>query len=292
MGGHGILYAVSHILGGVVASCLFRLTRPEDYYRWEKYAPGLPTRLATEFIGTFMLVLTVALCTIGGSTTTDAGAPEASIAAAATLMCMIYAGGDVSGGHFNPAVTLGIMLCRKVDMPLGFGLTYVVCQLAAAALAGILCTGITGGKTLPLQPNSPYSDWAAYVMEGYFTFILVLTVLSTAYSKGVRTQFRQNYFAMAVGAVIFVAGTACTNVSGANLNPAVSFGIALPHQMNSGSLFYCIGYSMAQLIGAGFAVVIFAIVHAEVYAPKGATKQLRQQQPVQAERFADGVHQG
>merc|ERR1719454_1590526 len=96
----GPIYVVFELVGAAIAAGLFRVVRPDDFGGSGDY--DLFTRLVSEFIGTFYLVLTVGLNVLGASP-----APVFSIAAA--LMCMIYSLGNCSGAHFNPAVTLAIL---------------------------------------------------------------------------------------------------------------------------------------------------------------------------------------
>merc|ERR1740127_305086 len=103
-----IVYSIFEILGAYAASALFQIIRPEETDP-ENDAPRnykIGSKMVSEFIGTYMLVITVGLNVLGGST-----APAFSIAAA--LMCMIFALGSVSGAHFNPAVTVAIVMSGR-----------------------------------------------------------------------------------------------------------------------------------------------------------------------------------
>src|SRR5258705_12953463 len=101
-----------------------------------------------EFIGTFFLVLTIG-CTVVGAGT----GIIAPLAIGAALMVMVYAGGHISGGHYNPAVTLGIYIRGKlqsVDV-----VPYWIAQLAGAALAAFLVSKFlrAGVAVIPMNPN-------------------------------------------------------------------------------------------------------------------------------------------
>merc|ERR1719155_436371 len=102
--GWGFAYTAYELIGAALASALFRVVRPDEFGGEATYSLG--TKLCSEFIGTFYLVLTVGLNVLGKSP-----APVWSIAA--SLMCMIYALGNCSGAHFNPAVTLAILLSGR-----------------------------------------------------------------------------------------------------------------------------------------------------------------------------------
>src|SRR5580700_3910257 len=97
-------------------------------------------KYTAEFIGTFFLVLTVGMCVIKP----DVG-NFAPIAIGSTLMVMVYAGGHISGGHFNPMVTLAVWLrgrCPTADVP-----GYMIAQVAGAAVAGFLALFLKGNPT-------------------------------------------------------------------------------------------------------------------------------------------------
>lgn len=261
----GAAYVLYHTAGAGIAALLFYATHPEDFWHDERvrsYEPALGTRLISEFIGTFFLVLTFGLSVLSGSVST-------AWAVGAMLTCMIYSLGHVSGGHFNPAVTLAAVLSRKIDITAMQGALYTVIQLLGAGVASILYAGLSKGRTFPLEPRLNYTEAGAYLLEGIFTSMLCLTVLSTGYAKGIKTQLRRNYyFGLAAGLVYFAGSVACARVSGASLNPAVSFGIAFSHKLNYGNLYYFLSYSLAEYIGAATAVITFVIIHAEVYKPK------------------------
>merc|ERR1719248_508993 len=106
--GWGFAYAGYELLGAALASALFRVVRPDEFGGEAEYTLG--TKLVSEFIGTFYLVLTVGLNVLGKSP-----APVWSIAS--SLMCMVYALGNCSGAHFNPAVTLAIILAGRDKCP-------------------------------------------------------------------------------------------------------------------------------------------------------------------------------
>src|SRR4051812_18930022 len=124
-----------------------------------------------EFIGTFFLVLTIGC--------TGIGAPAgviAPLAIGAVLMVMIFAGGHISGAHYNPAVTLGVLIRGRVKA--GDVLPYVIAQVLGAAAAGILVSKClrAGVAVTPITVDSGH----AIVAEFLFTFALVYVVLNAA----------------------------------------------------------------------------------------------------------------
>lgn len=261
----GFTYISCQAIGSVVAALLFRLTRPEDCMDeagFLAYEPKLATKLAGEFLGTFMLVLTFGLNVLARS-------PAAAWSAAASAMCMMYAVADVSGGYFNPAVTLAVVLSRKGDCTPRAGVAYAIVQVIAGLLAGLLYAGLYQSQTIALEPKLPYGDKAAYIIEFIFTLVLSYVVLATACVKGITSPLSRNhYFALAVGMALTAGGCAGGAVSGGVLNPAVSFGIAVPNTLNRGELFYCMTYSLIQLFGGLVASLVFHLTHAAEYSAK------------------------
>lgn len=286
----GLTYCLYQVIGAAVAAILFRLVRPEEFmsnrqleaaetfierveHRMDdmlhlrshhdgmerRFKPLLTTKLAAEFIGTFMLVLTVGLNVLTGSRAT-------AWSAAAALMVMIYSLGDVSGAHFNPAVTLAVVFSRRGFCSAEEGLLYMFVQTISGIIAGLLFAGIYSVRTFALEPKAPYTEWAAYFLETIFTFVLGYAVLSTATVKGIHSPLPHNfYYALAIGMCIVVGGVAAGGVSGGVLNPAVAFGIAVSHTINHGGLYYLLTFSIFQLAGGALAALVFGITHAAAY---------------------------
>jgi len=167
-----------------------------------------------EFIGTFFLVFTV------GCTVIPPGAGElAPVAIGASLMVMVYAGGHVSGGHYNPAVSFAVWLRGKlpnIDL-----LPYWAAQIAAAFVAAWTMHFFK-------EPGSaeilPIGEKAALLAEFLFTFALAWVVLNAATSKGTEGN---SFYGLAIGSTIMIGAYAVGGVSGGAFNPAVATGITL-----------------------------------------------------------------
>ena len=170
-------------------------------------------KYVAEFIGTFFLVLTIG-CTVIGN---GAGA-LAPLAIGSALMVMIFAGGHISGGHFNPAVTLGVWLrgkCETKDV-----VPYMISQVIGAVLAALAVKFLKGGATVsPLQP----ATLPALLAEFLFTFALVYVVLNTATAKGTSGN---SFYGLAIGFTVLVGAFSVGNISGGAFNPAVAVGIS------------------------------------------------------------------
>ena len=167
-----------------------------------------------EFIGTFFLVLTIG-CTVVG----QGAGPLAPLAIGSALMVMIFAGGHISGGHFNPAVTLGVWLrgkCEAKDVA-----PYMIFQVMGAVLAALVVKFLKGGAAVvPLQPATV----PALVAEFLFTFALVYVVLNVATAKGTSGN---SFYGLAIGFTVVAGAFAVGPISGGAFNPAVTLGGAM-----------------------------------------------------------------
>ena len=167
-----------------------------------------------EFIGTFFLVLTIG-CTVIGN---GAGA-LAPLAIGSALMVMIFAGGHISGGHFNPAVTLGVWLrgkCEGKDVA-----PYMIAQIVAGVVAAMIVKFLkSGAEVSPMQP----ATLPALLAEFLFTFALVYVVLNAATAKGTAGN---SFYGLAIGFTVMVGAFSVGNISGGAFNPAVAVGISL-----------------------------------------------------------------
>jgi len=167
-----------------------------------------------ELIGTFFLVLTV------GCTVIAPGAGDlAPLAIGASLMVMIFAGGHISGGHYNPAVTLGVWMRGKCDTK--DIVPYWVAQLVGALLAAVIVKFFKGGAAI--TPGNP-PVLAALLAEFLFTFALVYVVLNTATAKGTEGN---SFYGLAIGMTVMTGAFAVGNISGGAFNPAVALGISI-----------------------------------------------------------------
>jgi aquaporin Z len=171
-------------------------------------------KYVAEFIGTFFLVLTIGCCVVIGG----AGV-IAPLAIGAALMAMIYAGGHVSGAHYNPAVTLGVWVrgrCATTDV-----VPYWISQVIGAALAGLALNFLKGdatAKPLVLRPGP------ALLSEFLYTFALVYVVLNSATAKATANN---SFYGLAIGFTVLAGAFSVGSISGAAFNPAVALGISI-----------------------------------------------------------------
>lgn len=199
----------------------------------------------TEFIGTFFLVLVI------GLTVVDPGAGMfAPVAIGFTLMVMVYAGGPISGGHYNPAVTLGAWMrgaCPTKDVA-----PYMAVQLLGGAAAALV-TGFLKGNPMvvPMTPDVP----KALAVEFLFTFALVTVVLNVATSK---KSSGNSYFGLAIGSTVTAAAFAGGGISGGAFNPAVAAGITM---MGLSSLSNIWIFLLGDIAGGAAAAFIYKMMN-------------------------------
>ena len=204
-------------------------------------------RYVTELIGTFFLVFTIGLTAISGT----AAAP---LAIGSMLMVMIYMGGHVSGGHYNPAVTLGVLL--RGGMPKADALPYMGSQLLGAWLAAGAVYVITGATFAP-APGADASMGAVLLAEVLVTFALVLVVLNVATAEATKGN---SYFGLAIGFTVTAGAYAAGPVSGGAFNPAVGIGPIMVDALAGDGGFASLWlYIAGPLLGGAAAVPVFKL---------------------------------
>ena len=193
-----------------------------------------------EFIGTFFLVLTIGCTVIPGA----AGViPPLAIGAA--LMVMIFAGGHVSGAHFNPAVTTAVFIrgrCDAKDV-----IPYWVAQVAAGIAAALTATFLVGKSGTPMEiTNVP----AALVAEFLYTFALAYVVVNSATAKGTSGN---SFYGLAIGFTVLTGAFAVGGISGGAFNPAVAVGAAVMKLQSFSNIWIHIVADLAGGLVAGLA---------------------------------------
>ncbi len=200
-----------------------------------------------ELIGTFLFVLVV------GMTVISPGAGNlAPLAIGCILMIMVYAGGHVSGGHYNPAVTLSVWMrgrCAGSDV-----LPYWGSQILGALAASQVVCFLKGNPTVTPQI---ISVGPSLVAEFIGTFTLCYVVLNVATAKATAGN---SYFGLAIGFAVVVMAYALGGVSGGAFNPAIATGITAMHLEKASNLWvYLVGDLAAGAVAAG----VFKFVHPE-----------------------------
>lgn len=201
----------------------------------------------TEFVGTFLFVFTIALAVA------HAGA-VAPLAIGAALMCVVYMGGHISGGHYNPAVTLAVLLRGKIAG--GDALRYVVAQIAGAVVAALAANAVTGSPFVA-APAAAFDPIAAILVEVIFTFALALVVLNVATDDTTRGN---SFYGLAIGFTVVVAAFAGGPVSGGAFNPAVGLGPALA-AVGRAPIGHTWVYAVGPFAGAALAAATYRAQH-------------------------------
>ncbi len=200
----------------------------------------------TEFIGTFFLVLTITLCVI-------AQQPMAPLAIGGTLAVMVFMGGHISGGHYNPAVSLAAFL--RGALPGSEVLPYMISQILGAIIAAVLGNYISGGS-VPLAPNPNSPLISSVLIEFLFTFALALTVLNVATAKGTQNN---SFYGLAIGFTVMCGAFAGGSISGAAFNPAVGIGLSIGALLEGTGGEWILLYIFAPLVGGAVAAYVFKI---------------------------------
>jgi aquaporin Z len=203
---------------------------------------GEGRRLFAELVGTFMLTLVAAGGEVIGAISHDVGREARVVAPGLVVLALIYAVSNVSGAHFNPAVTLafalrGVFPWRRVP-------GYWIAQLAGAVLAALVLRVLFGpvralGTTLPHS-----SAGVALAVEILLTTLLVLVILGTA-SRNARIGPNA---ALAVGSTIALCGLFAGPISGASMNPARTLGPALVAGELGQTWIYILGPAIGALL--------------------------------------------
>jgi aquaporin Z len=203
----------------------------------------LQRKLVVEFIGMFLFVFTV------GMATNKAGAGAlAPLAIGSILMVMVFAGGHVSGGHFNPAVSTAVRLRGKMTNE-EFG-AYVVTQFAAAVLAGLLVRYVGGREANAVVA----SDGKMLIVEFLFTFALAWVVLNVATARGTEGN---SFYGLAIGFTVVAGALAVGGISGGAFNPAIALGAMVTGLFEWNNIWI---YLIADFLGAAAAAWAFLFV--------------------------------
>jgi aquaporin Z len=197
----------------------------------------------TEFIGTFFLVLTVGLT----------GNP---LAIGSALMVMIYAGGHISGGHYNPAVTLAVLIRRRITT--SEAIVYMGSQLAGG-FAAALIVGVL--QEFPSEAEQPLNITKALIAEVLGTFALAYVVLNVATAKA---NAGNSYFGLAIGFTVMTMAFCFGQYSGGAFNPAVAVGASVMKMFEWSHIWI---YIVGCFGGGALAAIVFNVNNPEEKLP-------------------------
>ena len=215
-------------------------------------------RLLAEVVGTFTLIFIGAGSIVAagsvGEGVAGAGLITVALAHGLAIGVMVSAVGHVSGGHFNPAVTVGAWVARR--MSTGAALAYIVAQIAAGLLGALaLRLLLPGGAWEPVTLGTPLvtpgiTDWQAIAIEAVLTFLLVWVVFATALDpEGAFGKIAGLAIGFTIAMDIMMGGP----FTGAAMNPARSIGPAVVSGELTGMWVYILG----PVIGGTVAALLY-----------------------------------
>ncbi len=201
-----------------------------------------------EFIGTFFLIFTIGMTVLEP----NSAGMMAGLAIGSVLAVMVFAGGHISGGHYNPAISLSVFLRGKLSGK-DLGLYWVV-QWIAAVVAGLLTIYFKGYPPVTLLQLEPMK---ALLAEFIFTFALCYMVLNVATAKETKDN---SYFGFAIGFTVLAGAYAVGAVSGGAFNPAVALGITIMNMSAWSNIWI---FLVANFLGGICAALVFMAAHPE-----------------------------
>jgi aquaporin Z len=208
----------------------------------------LSRKLAVEFIGMFMFIFTVGMATEAAN---KSGAVLAPLAIGSVLMVLVFAGGHVSGGHYNPAVSTAVFLRGRIQSNEYFA--YIATQFVAAALGGLLVIAVGGEQTAGAMASSG----KMLVVEFLFTFTLCYVVLNVATAKGTDGN---SFYGLAIGFLVVVGAISVGWVSGGAFNPAIALGATVLGAFEWSNIWI---YLLADFLGGAAAAGAFLFIQGE-----------------------------
>lgn len=233
--------------------------------------PKLISRLVAEFVGTFFLVFTV-----GVSVHTPTGL--APVAIGLMLAIQIYTYGSVSGGMFNPAVTVAVLLAGRNKIKPKNAAYYVVVQFGGATVAGLFAYAVTDSSfCFDWKANKYGGSGVSLLLETFFTSALCSTVLAAGTSYDTPNQ----YFGFAIGLTVMASAYACGGFDQGSFNPAVTWGINLANIVNSDRKSTCEAdtwflFLLVPFLGSILSAAVFRGTREDEYTLETAPRLLRE----------------
>jgi aquaporin Z len=207
----------------------------------------LNRKLVVEFIGTFFLVFTVGTATAR----INPSGVVAPLAIGAVLMVMIFAGGHVSGGHYNPAVSTAVLVRGKLLST--EWVAYVVAQLVAGVIGGLLASAVAGHQSAGALAGTG----KVLLSEFLFTFALAYVMLNVATAKATEGN---SFYGLAIGFTMLAGAFAVGGISGGAFNPAVALGQIVHGAVGFSHIWQ---YWLAQFVGGGVAGATFLFIQGD-----------------------------
>jgi aquaporin Z len=192
-----------------------------------------------EFIGTLFLVMGAAL--YGG------------VGAGLSLMIMVYAGGHISGAHYNPAVTLAVLIRGKATLQNAIG--YWIAQFAAAIVAALIVCYLfakEGSGECVIAPDGIVKALAAELIGTFALAYVVLNVATTTGTKG------NSFYGIAIGGTLLTMALTLGSFSGGAFNPAVGIGLSIQKTFCWQQVWV---YFVGPLAGGALAAIVFNYIN-------------------------------
>lgn len=199
------------------------------------------SKAIAEAVGTFLFVFAI----IGA---VNSGSGLTPLAIGLALAVLVYSTGHISGGHLNPAVSVGVFVRGGISA--AELVVYIVAQVVGGALAAALSFVLW-----PAGNPAQIELGPAFLVEALFTFALVWVVLNVATTKA---NENNSFYGLAIGGTVFVGATAVGAISGGGFNPAVAIGLAISGHFAWSAIWL---YILAPVVGAALAAVLFRVVN-------------------------------
>jgi len=199
-----------------------------------------------EFLGSAILVLTIQVSLGNGS----AFAP---VAIGVVLIALVYAGGPISGAHYNPAITLAVLM-RGEQISRHVLIMYWIFQLLGGSVGAIVGAALLDGDPVTVKVGAGHSTSTALLAEVVFTFSLCLVVLLVATHNDVKGN---SYFGAAIGLVVMAGAITVGDISGGAFNPAVALGLGVAASSLEG---YTFAVVIANFLGGAMAAAAFSLI--------------------------------
>jgi aquaporin Z len=209
-------------------------------------------KYVTEFVGTFGLVLTIGCVVMGESSL-------APLAIGGVLAALVFAGGHISGAHYNPAVTLAVFLrgrVRGIDV-----LAYFGAQIVGGLLGAVAARMIVNPASIEAVSFSGREIAVALVAEFLFTFLLAYVVLNVATSQD---HADNSFYGLAIGFTVFAGAAAVGGLSGAAFNPAVAIAASAIGLFAWSAIWI---FLVANFAGGAIAALVFRLLNPEDLKP-------------------------
>ncbi len=193
----------------------------------------------TEALGTFVLVFTVGAASLSGS-------PTAPVAIGAALMAMVYAGGHISGAHYNPAVTIAVLVRGRIGARQAFG--FLAAQIVGGLIATMAVSAVVPTRSAHPLALSGHALLAAAIAELIVTFVLCFVVLNVATSKD---HPNNSFYGLAIGFTVAAGAVAVGGISGGVFNPAVGIAGVVGGMFTGPVVVAYLVVQVAAAVGAG-----------------------------------------